>query len=141
MGGMPRRGQRILTVEFWDGLWAFDQRVLNTAVFWRLFRGTFMSHVHTSAVAIFLVREAAIQCLEIRQYLIHDLRFTFFFHQGQTANSLLESHFCCLDSRSRFLIHDSTLTAINQNRNINDMKMDSFTLVQSSRFSTTDRRS
>ena len=41
-----------------------------------------MSHVHISAVAIFLVREAAIQCLEIHEY----LHFQFIGQQGQTAN-------------------------------------------------------
>ena len=37
--------------------------------FWQFFSGTFVSHVHTNAVAIFLVGEAAIRCLEIYKYL------------------------------------------------------------------------
>ena len=60
---------------------------------------------------------------------------------GQTANSSRKFHFGCLNSRSQCLIHDPTLMAISQNRNIDCSKMDSFALVQSSRFSTTDRRS
>ena len=57
--------QRILAIEFLDSLWAFDQSVLNKAVFWLLFPGTFVSHGLASAVAFFVVGEAAIRCLEI----------------------------------------------------------------------------
>ena len=49
---------------------ALDQSVLNRAVFWLFFPGTFVSHVHINTVAIFLVGEAAISCLEIQEYLL-----------------------------------------------------------------------
>ena len=73
-----------------------------------------MSHVHTNAIAIFLVGEAALRCLEIHEYLL--------VQQGQTANSSQESHFRCLNSRPHFLIHDPTLMAISQNRNIDQIE-------------------
>ena len=72
-----------------------------------------MSHVHTNAVAIFLVGEAAIRCLETHEYLQFNL-----VQQGQTANSSQKLYFGCLNSRSHFLIHDTTLMATSQNRNI-----------------------
>ena len=42
-----------------------------------------MPHAHTNVVAIFLVGEAAIRCLEIHKYLLFNL-----VQRGQNANSL-----------------------------------------------------
>ena len=46
-----------------------NQSELNREVFRLFFPGTFVSHVHTNAVMVFLVGEAAVRCLEIHEYL------------------------------------------------------------------------